>query len=877
MTTLTFACCDERRRAALLGHPTLNGIDDLRVDDLVFAELDADDQARYGQLPASRRAELLWQRKLTIRFVNPLTPTQAGIGADQVRIEGGSRVRGIGLALLAPAAAGSSELALRTTAAGDFSRYTLRLIRSVTDPAPPAGIDPVLAQIDFSFKVDCPSDFDCRAAHVCLRRPAAEPAIDYLAKDYASFRRLILDRMALVAPGWRERNPADLGLALVELLAYAGDHLSYEQDAVATEAYLGTARRRTSVRRLARLVDYQMHDGAAARAWLHIEVGADTNVGPEGLRCLSGVPDLPERIVPGSPDEQAADGADVEWFQTVGADPDPRAVAPSVPLFADHNRLTFYTWGDDQCCLPAGATAATLRGSHPALTEGMVLVLEEVLGPETGDPADADPSRRQAIRLVSARVADGGGPLTDPIDGTPITEIAWHPDDALRWPFCVNSRTADNSPVVDATVARGNIVLADHGRLVGPAALGSAVNLPRPAVADPSASCASPGAACGDETSAPSTRFRPEIIDGPISMTMVVRVAERVAAGRRFRMLRFDPAGSAAAATAAGPAGARSYLLVTSELNGVTRSWGAVPDLLTSASSDLDLVVETEADGRSSLRFGDDEHGRRPEPGEAFTATYHLGNGVRGNVGPEAIRHVISADARIVRIRNPLAATGGVEPETIAEVRRRAPQAFRSQRRAVTPADYEAFVVRRTDVQRAAARIRWTGSWHTHFVAVDRVDGEAMDPTFETSLREGVEPFRLAGHDLEFDDPGFVALELGLQVCVRDEYFRADVKARLLDVLSNRWRADGSQGLFHPDRLTFGQPVFLSPILAAAHRIDGVASVAATAFGRLGATDANRAIDDALVAVGPLEIARLDNDPDWPERGVLRLEMVGGK
>ena len=57
-------------------------------------------------------------------------------------------------------------------------------------------------------------------------------------------------------------------MTLVELLAYSADQLSYYQDAVATEAYLGTARRRASVRRHARLVDYAMHDGANARAWV---------------------------------------------------------------------------------------------------------------------------------------------------------------------------------------------------------------------------------------------------------------------------------------------------------------------------------------------------------------------------------------------------------------------------------------------------------------------------------------------------------------------------------------------------------------------------------------------------------------------------------
>ena len=62
------------------------------------------------------------------------------------------------------------------------------------------------------------------------------------------------------------------------MLAYVGDHLSYQQDAVATEAYLGTARRRVSVRRHARLVDYAMHDGCNARAWVQVQVNATTLV-----------------------------------------------------------------------------------------------------------------------------------------------------------------------------------------------------------------------------------------------------------------------------------------------------------------------------------------------------------------------------------------------------------------------------------------------------------------------------------------------------------------------------------------------------------------------------------------------------------------------
>src|SRR3954449_6546016 len=102
-----------------------------------------------------------------------------------------------------------------------------------------------------------------------------QPLIDYMAKDYESFRQLMLDRLSATLPGWQERHASDLGITLVETLAYVADYLSYYQDAVATEAYLGTARQRISVRRHAKLIDYQVHEGCNARAWIYIETDSD--------------------------------------------------------------------------------------------------------------------------------------------------------------------------------------------------------------------------------------------------------------------------------------------------------------------------------------------------------------------------------------------------------------------------------------------------------------------------------------------------------------------------------------------------------------------------------------------------------------------------
>ena len=178
-------------------------------------------------------------------------------------------------------------------------------------------------------------------------------------------------------------------------------------------------------------------------------------------------------------------------------------------------------------------------------------------------------------------------------------------------------------------------------------------------------------------------------------------------------------------------------------------------------------------------------------------------------------------------------------------------------------------------VQRTSATLRWTGSWFTHFVAIDRQDGQALESGFESRIREFVEPYRLAGHDLELDDPIHVPLEVGLDVCVRDGYFRADVRGRLLEILSNRRQPDGTPALFHPDRLSFGQPVYLSPILAATRQVPGVESAEVVTFERQGVRE-RRSLEAGVIKLGRLEVARLDNDPNRPENGIVRLDVSGG-
>jgi predicted phage baseplate assembly protein len=316
---------------------------------------------------------------------------------------------------------------------------------------------------------------------------------------------------------------------------------------------------------------------------------------------------------------------------------------------------------------------------------------------------------------------------------------------------------------------------------------------------------------------------------------------------------------------------------LSGSLDGLTTTWNSKPDLLESGESDPDFVIELETDGTAILRFGDGANGEAPQTGTAFTAAYRVGNGTAGNVGADTIIRLSSAGAAALQsCRNPMSAGGGTDPETAAQIRRRAPEAFLIQERAVTMADYEAMAERDPQVERAAASLRWTGSWYTVFVAAEPRSGGDLPPPLATSLVQELEQYRLAGEDLDIDSPHYVSLDIALAVCVDPDYFQADVEQALLQILSNRSLPDGRKGVFDPDNFGFGQTVYLSPVYMAARSVAGVVSVTATRFQPQG-IDTSQYLEAGALPLSPREIARLDNDRNFPSHGQLTLTLEGGR
>ena len=392
----------------------------------------------------------------------------------------------------------------------DRDRFRICLVEADPDGRPSRrpfpGLDPRFACIDVACGVDCPADVDCLSGDPCPPQRFDEPEITYLGKDYASFRQLLLDRLALIMPDWTERHVPDIGIALVELLAYVGDQISYEQDAVGTEAYLETARLRTSVRRHVRLIDYPMHDGVNARAWVWVDTSEDLLLARDEFWFVTtpdgrGAPRGPVLLVD-----------DLRQIPMTAYDVFEPVVDKGVRLPRDHSTIHFWAWGQRVCCLPEGATGVTLldaawapaadtndaptpaavvmaaagaakstrarttakvanapkapNRSHDDrsrildLAPGDVLILREIRSPTTATTEDADITHRQAVRLT--RVTRG----IDAVYGVPVLEVEWAEADALTFPLCLTAVAGEACLEIEVSVAHGNVILVDHGRRI---------------------------------------------------------------------------------------------------------------------------------------------------------------------------------------------------------------------------------------------------------------------------------------------------------------------------------------------------------------------------------------------------------------------------
>ena len=769
-----------------------------------------------------------------------------------------------------------NALRLKLAPIGDYATYTLSTRVATPTPAPaPAGnalplaMDPLFNALPFKFRPGC-FNLSCAPDQGTPPRTDSAPAIDYLARDYDSFRHVLMAAMAARVPGWAPTSEADLDQVLIDLVAARGDELADAHDRVLAERAIGTARKRVSLARHARLVDYQVHQGNQATTTVAVHVAGQPDLPPIGTDAFA--------VWNGA----AWNAGDALVFALFEDKPRWRR-----RVFAELNELRLYTWGDTVSALEKGATSADiniggqttqaaalllrdlLRGSTalqagaPADVDASVdrLLIEEVRNPVTGTDNGRNLQRRQLLRLVAG--PGRAEAFQDPVTASWFCRVNWLAADALRDRFCFVV-DCGGAAQTDVSLFYGNLVDLGQGR-------------PR------------------------RTTFAPEGAPLPASgdTQLLATHSAHWQPLRRPRGAGFEPAGAAAllprdpaiealayrATPPGGEVAPRSTLVV--RVAGFAQPWSERIDLIESDGSEEHFIVETDEAQASRLRFGDGVNGAPLPDGATIVCSYQTGQGARGNVGCDSLT---SANLPLLRVWNPFDVVDGREPEPREDIVRRAPQAYRQrQQRAVTLADYAAAAGRIGGVSHARARYAWCGSWRAVQVVVDPVGGGAPDAGLVERLRGALDALRLIGDDVEIRAAAYVPLDLKLVLCAHPAYWIEDLRHVLESEFSDSHTADGRPGFFHPDSWSFGQSLHASRLIGRALSVQGVDRALRVSMRRFnpglggGLVTVEIAPDDlpealpGVLPVAPFEILVVANDPDRLAQGRIVFDIRGGR
>jgi hypothetical protein len=113
--------------------------------------------------------------------------------------------------------------------------------------------------------------------------------IDYTNRDYESLLPDLIARMRRALPEWSSASDADFLMLLLQVFAYTSDQLHFYIDRVAMEAFLQTAALRSSVLRIAEMLDYRPISLQAARTTVQFTatLGNGVITIPAGTRMVT--------------------------------------------------------------------------------------------------------------------------------------------------------------------------------------------------------------------------------------------------------------------------------------------------------------------------------------------------------------------------------------------------------------------------------------------------------------------------------------------------------------------------------------------------------------------------------------------------------------
>lgn len=298
--------------------------------------------------------------------------------------------------------------------------------------------------------------------------------------------------------------------------------------------------------------------------------------------------------------------------------------------------------------------------------------------------------------------------------------------------------------------------------------------------------------------------------------------------------------------------------------------WHPVDLLADSAARDQHFVVEEGPPPSVRVRFGDGQHGSRlPNGIENVTASYRVGAGASGNVGPQRVRQLTSRPLGVTEVTNPGPMTGGTRGDTTADARQVAPLRALALDRLVSVSDYADLAASHPGIAKAAASRLHDGTREVVHLTVAAMDDAPLEPgdLLLTSLEHSLATYGDPHLPVVVAHRERLQLVLSAGLKVDPDHVFDDVAARVRAALGDRLGFA---------RARLGAPVHLSSVVAAIQGTPGVDYVDVDAFGALSDVgDPVRLLSEVTALAGVADVIPVRVAGSGPETYVVGHDPTG--
>jgi predicted phage baseplate assembly protein len=250
-------------------------------------------------------------------------------------------------------------------------------------------------------------------------------------------------------------------------------------------------------------------------------------------------------------------------------------------------------------------------------------------------------------------------------------------------------------------------------------------------------------------------------------------------------------------------------------------AWQESPSFYGLGAGDEKYIVRLADDGTPTVTFGDPA-ARLKTGQQNVRATYRTGIGLDGNVDAASLSMLMSRPPGLRGVTNPVAASGGADPQDLAHARVDAPLAVLTLDRIVSLDDYENFTRAFAGIGKAQAVAVWSGQTRLIHITVAQANGKPVSPV-SPLYQTLVQAIGLA-HDpvQQFSVASFQPLTFNLSASIlvdQPRYVAEKVIAQVSTELATA---------FSFENRAFAQAVTAAEILALIQSVPGVIATTLT-------------------------------------------------